>query len=73
MVYMDIICGTFIRHEYGRVILPMTILKRLIDKLLHTKDAVLRKYEKVKRFKVKDEFLAKKNLTRKQMQNTIFT
>ncbi|WP_296561021.1 type I restriction-modification system subunit M N-terminal domain-containing protein [uncultured Acetobacterium sp.] len=55
----DIIRGTFKPHEYGRVILPMTLLKRLNDTLLPTKQAVLDKYEEVKSFEVKDGFLTK--------------
>lgn len=53
----DIIRGTFKPHEYGRVILPMTLLKRLNDTLLPTKQAVLDKYEEVKDFEVKGGFL----------------
>ena len=53
----DVIRGTFKPHEYGKVILPLTILKRLNDTLLPTKDAVLKKYEEVKSFEVKDGFL----------------
>lgn len=55
----DIIRGTFKPHEYGRVILPMTVLKRLNDTLLPTKQAVLDKYQEVKHFEVKDGFLEK--------------
>lgn len=55
----DIIRGTFKPHEYGRVILPMTVLKRLNDTLLPTKQAVLDKYKEVKHFEVKDGFLTK--------------
>lgn len=55
----DIIRGTFKPHEYGRVILPMTVLKRLNDTLLPTKQAVLDKYKEVKYFEVKDGFLTK--------------
>jgi len=55
----DIIRGTFKPHEYGRVILPMTVLKRLNDTLLPTKQAVLNKYQEVKHFEVKDGFLTK--------------
>lgn len=53
----DIIRGTFKPHEYGKVILPMTILKRLNDTLLPTKEAVMKKYEEVKSYEVKDGFL----------------
>ncbi|CBH21385.1 N-6 DNA methylase [Acetoanaerobium sticklandii] len=55
----DIIRGTFKPHEYGKVILPMTLLKRLNDTLLETKEGVLKKYEEVKNFEVKDGFLTK--------------
>lgn len=55
----DIIRGTFKPHEYGRVILPMTVLKRLNDTLLPTKNAVLKKFEEIKHFEVKDGFLTK--------------
>lgn len=55
----DIIRGTFKPHEYGRVVLPMTLLKRLNDTLLPTKAAVLEKYEEVKSFEVKDGFLTR--------------
>lgn len=55
----DIIRGTFKPHEYGKVILPMTLLKRLNDTLEPTKEAVMKKYEEVKNFEVKDGFLKK--------------
>lgn len=49
--------GVFKPHEYGKVILPMTVLKRFDDILKPTKQAVLEKYEEVKNFEVKDAFL----------------
>lgn len=55
----DIIRGTFKPHEYGRVVLPMTLLKRLNDTLLPTKQDVLKKYEEVKDFEVKEGFLTR--------------
>jgi len=55
----DIIQGTFKPHQYGLVILPMTLLKRLNDTLLPTKQAVLDKYQEVKNYEVKDGFLNK--------------
>ena len=55
----DIIRDTFTPHEHGRVILPMTVLKRLNGTLLPTKQAVLDKYQEVKHFEVKDGFLTK--------------
>ena len=49
--------GVYKPHEYGKVILPMTVLKRFDDVLKPTKEAVLEKYEEVKNFEVKDAFL----------------
>lgn len=51
--------GLYKPHEYGKVILPMTVIKRFNDTLLPTKQAVLDKYEEVKYFEVKDGFLEK--------------
>ena len=49
--------GLYKPHEYGKVILPMTVIKRFNDILLPTKQVVLDKYEEVKKFEVKDGFL----------------
>src|SRR5665648_61865 len=49
--------GLYKPHEYGKVILPMTVIKRFNDTLLPTKQAVLNKYEEVKQFEVKEGFL----------------
>lgn len=49
--------GVYKPHEYGKVILPMTVLKRFDDILKPTKEAVLKKYEEVKNFEVKEIFL----------------
>lgn len=49
--------GVYKPHEYGKVILPMTVLKRFDDILKPTKEAVLNKYEEVKNFEVKEMFL----------------
>ncbi len=53
----DILRGLYKPHEYGKVILPMTVIKRFHDTLLPTRDNVLETYEKVKNFEVKDGFL----------------
>ena len=45
------------RHEYGKVILPMCVLKRFDDVLAPTKEAVLETYEKVKHLEVYEGFL----------------
>ena len=51
--------GLFKPHEYGLVILPMTVVKRFHDCLLPTHQAVLDTYEKVKKLQVIDGFLQK--------------
>lgn len=55
----DMLRGPFKPHEYGLVILPMTVVKRFHDCLLPTHDAVLKKYEEVKKLAVIDGFLTK--------------
>lgn len=55
----DALVGPFKPHEYGLVILPMTVIKRFHDCLLPTHDAVLKEYDKVKNFAVIDGFLTK--------------
>ncbi|MCQ2498855.1 MAG: type I restriction-modification system subunit M [Lachnospiraceae bacterium] len=53
------LAGPFKPHEYGLVILPMTVVKRFHDCLLPTHKDVLEQYEKVKGFAVIDGFLTK--------------
>lgn len=48
----DVLRGPFKPHEYGLVILPMTVVKRFHDCLLPTHDAVIEQYEKVKKLAV---------------------
>jgi len=55
----DMLRGPFKPHEYGLVILPMTVVKRFHDCLLPTHQAVLDTYEKVKNLQVIDGFLQK--------------
>ena len=55
----DMLRGPFKPHEYGLVILPMTVVKRFHDCLLPTHKAVLEQYAKVKNFAVIDGFLTK--------------
>ncbi|MEQ2527738.1 class I SAM-dependent DNA methyltransferase [Bacillaceae bacterium CLA-AA-H227] len=55
----DALRGLYKPHEYGEVILPMTVIKRFHDTLLPTRDKVLEIYEKVKHLEVKDGFLQK--------------
>ncbi len=53
----DLLRGPFKPHEYGLVILPMTVVKRFHDCLLPTHQAVMDTYEKVKKLAVTDGFL----------------
>ncbi len=53
----DIIQGTFKPHQYGLIILPFTLLKRLNDTLLPTKDQVLAKYKEIKHLSIQKGFL----------------
>ena len=53
----DQIQGVYKPHEYGNVILPMTVIKRFDDTLRPTKKKVLEVYQKVKHLEVKDGFL----------------
>lgn len=55
----DMLRGPFKPHEYGLVILPMTVVKHFHDCILPTHQAVLDTWEKVKKFAVVDGFLTK--------------
>ena len=55
----DQLRGPFKPHEYGLVILPMTVIKRFHDCLLPTHDAVLAKWEVVKNMAVNEGMLRK--------------
>ena len=55
----DMLRGPFKPHEYGLVILPMTVVKRFHDCLLPTWQAVQDQYEKVKNLAVIDGFMTK--------------
>lgn len=53
----DMLRGPFKPHEYGLVILPMTVVKRFHDCLLPTHEAVLKEYGSKKHLAVIDGFL----------------
>lgn len=55
----DMLRGPFKPHEYGLIILPMTVVKRFHDCLFPTHDKVLKEYESKKNFAVIDGFLTK--------------
>lgn len=55
----DVLRGPFKPHEYGLVILPMTVIKRFHDCLLPTHDVVLQEYKERQNLAVIDGFLTK--------------
>ena len=55
----DKLTGVYKPHEYGEVILPLTVIRRFDCILSDTKDAVLAKYEEVKKLPMKDVLLRK--------------
>lgn len=48
----DILRGLYKPHEYGKVILPMTVIKRLHDTLLPTREAVFKAVEEASKIEV---------------------
>ena len=55
----DKLTGVYKPHEYGEIILPLTVIRRFDCILAATKDAVLTKYEEVKEKSTKDIFLCR--------------
>lgn len=55
----DKLTGVYKPHEYGEVILPLTVIRRFDCILSDSKDAVLAKYEEVKNLPMKDVLLRK--------------
>ncbi len=55
----DKLTGVYKPHEYGEVILPLTVIRRFDCILSDTKEAVLKKYDEVKNLPMKDVFLKK--------------
>ena len=53
----DKLTGVYKPHEYGEVILPLTVIRRFDCILSDTKDAVLEKYESVKNLPLRDVLL----------------
>ena len=53
----DKLTGVYKPHEYGEVILPLTVIRRFDCILADTKDAVLEKYETVKNLPMRDVLL----------------
>lgn len=57
----DKLTGVYKPHEYGEVILPLTVIKRFDSVLADTKEAVLKKNEQVGTLPMKDVFLCKES------------
>lgn len=55
----DKLTGVYKPHEYGEVILPMTVIKRFDSILTDTKREILNKYESVKALPMRDVLLRK--------------
>ncbi|WP_297202149.1 type I restriction-modification system subunit M [uncultured Flavonifractor sp.] len=55
----DKLTGVYKPHEYGEVILPLTVIRRFDCILADTKDAVLEKFEAVKNLPMRDVLLRK--------------
>ena len=53
----DKLTGVYKPHEYGEIILPLTVLRRFDCILADTKDKVVEKYESVKEIAMKDILL----------------
>ena len=64
----DKLTGVYKPHEYGEVILPLTVIRRFDCILADTKDAVLEKYETVKNLPMRDVLL--RNTSGKAFYNT---
>ncbi len=55
----DKLTGVYKPHEYGEVILPLTVIRRFDCILTDTKEAVLEKYDEVKNLPMRDVLLRK--------------
>lgn len=64
----DKLTGVYKPHEYGEVILPLTVIRRFDCILSDTKDAVLEKYEQIKELPMRDILL--RNVSGYQFYNT---
>ena len=64
----DKLTGVYKPHEYGEVILPLTVIRRFDCILADTKDAVLEKYEQIKDLPMRDILL--RNVSGYQFYNT---
>ena len=64
----DKLTGVYKPHEYGEVILPLTVIRRFDCILADTKDAVLEKFETVKNLPMRDVLL--RNASGRAFYNT---
>ncbi len=64
----DKLTGVYKPHEYGEIILPLTVIRRFDCVLSDTKEEVLKVYEEKKDLQMKDVFL--KKASNKEFYNT---
>lgn len=64
----DKLTGVYKPHEYGEVILPLTVIRRFDCILADTKDSVIAKYETVKELPMRDVLL--RNASKRPFYNT---
>ena len=64
----DKLTGVYKPHEYGEIILPLTVLRRFDCVLLDTKAKVVEKYETVKNVPMKEVLL--RQVSKRQFYNT---
>ena len=64
----DKLTGVYKPHEYGEVILPLTVIRRFDCILADTKEEVLQKYEQIKDLPMRDVLL--RNVSGYQFYNT---
>lgn len=66
----ELLRGDYKQSEYGKVILPLTVLRRMDCVLEPTKNKVIEEYDKLKKSKLKNISPVIKNITKESFYNT---
>lgn len=66
----DKLTGVYKPHEYGEVILPLTVIRRFDCILLQTKDAVVSKFEEIKDIEEEQKNIILKEISEFEFYNT---
>lgn len=66
----DKLTGVYKPHEYGEVILPLTVIRRFDCILLQTKDAVVSKFEELKNIEEEQKNIILKEISEFEFYNT---